>query len=179
MAIKFFGKLDENRAGRRVSEYPAWYFDVHIEELKEAIARGKRSLNRGEVPPDQVAVVKAEIERDEQKMNEIEHYQPQLSVGEREKLMKLYKEELCPMISASLFTRNQMQKGLAPAHEEAKRMVQPVIEVKSELLGELLVAAGGKLENKKTSRNALAKVFKLVGKLLNEPTNIEVLRIDQ
>lgn len=178
MAMNLFGKIDKNRNGVVSSEYPAWYYDVHVAELHETVSRNKRKLERGEVQPELVPVVRAEIERDDKKLDEIKNYKPTLSVAERDKLNKLYKEELCPLISGSLFTHTQMHKGLAPAHEEAKRMVQPVLEIKSEHLVEMLVAVGGKIVGKKASRNDVAKVFKLVGKLLGEATNIEVLRQD-
>lgn len=178
MSLCLFGNVDKNRNGVVSSEYPAWYYDVHVEELRESVAKNKRRLDRGEVQPELVAVVRAEIERDDKKLEEIKNYKPTLSDAERDKLNKLYKEELCPLISDSLFTHTQMQKGLAPAHEEAKRMVQPVLEIKSAHLAEMLVAVGGRIVNKKASRNDVSKVFKLVGKLLGEATNIEVLRQD-
>ncbi|MFZ2956971.1 MAG: hypothetical protein WA705_08790 [Candidatus Ozemobacteraceae bacterium] len=177
--MEFFGEMDKNKNGRVASEYPAWYYDVHMDQLREGVARAKRQLNRGEVPPEMVPVVNGELARDEHKISEIEKHKPAISVGERARLLKLYKEELCPAISAVLFTSNQMKKGLAPAHEEAKRMVKPIIEIKSEELAALVVASGGTLENKRVSRNTLAKVFKLVGKLLGEESNIEVLRKEQ
>ena len=176
--MELYGNVDKNRKGVVASEYPAWYFDVHIDTLREQVARAKRSLSRGTVPPDVVPVVKAEIERDEIRISEIERCQPKLSVAEKEKLWKLYKEELCPLISGSLFSYTQMQKGLAPAHEEATRMVKPVLEVKSELLAEMITKVGGTVVGKKASRNDVARVFKVVGKLLGEATNIEVLRRD-
>lgn len=178
MSLCLFGQIDKNRSGRIASEYPAWYYDVHIENLKESIGKAKRALDRGAVQPEMVPVMRVEIERDEAKLSEIENYQPKLSVAEREKLQKLYKEELCPLISQSLFTYTQMQKGLAPAHEEAKRMIKPVLEVNSPMLAEMVEAVGGKLIGKKASRNDVAKVFKLVGRLLGEATNVEVLRRD-
>jgi hypothetical protein len=176
--MDFFGDLDKNGKGKVASEYPAWYYDVHLDNLREDVSSAKRALAAGRVSAETVQVVKAEIEQGSSKIEQIEKTRPKLSDKERDGLWKLYKEELCPLISANLFSRSSMQKGLASGHEEAKRMVECRIPVKSELLATMLTCANGKVVSGKTNRNSLAKVFKMVGKLLGEATNIEVLRAD-
>jgi hypothetical protein len=176
MSIQLYSSLDKTKDGKISSEYPVWYHDVHLDNLKESVESNKRRLSRGDVPRDQVNNVKSEIEIGEEKLKIISRSYPTLTDAEKDKLCKLYKEELCPLISETLFTYDQMQKGIASGHEEAKRMVQPTIPIKSVILADMIEETGGRIVNKKVCRNDLVKVFKLVGKLIGEPSNLEVLR---
>ena len=175
--MDFFGQVDKTITGKVKSQMPAWYFDTHIEELEESIASAKRRLNRGEVPHDNVPYVRAEIDQNEKKLADIQRSKPSISDGERDKLHKYYKE-LSKTIGDSLFTRSDMNLGLASAHEEANRMTKLNIPISKELQ-ELAIATDVKVEKGKISRNSAAKMFKLIGKLLGEATNIEVLRKDK
>jgi len=103
---------------------------------------------------------------------------PKLSDGEKDRLARIYKEELSPQISASLFTRTDMMKGMANPHEEAKRMVQPCIKLSGEAVQFADLCKVEVKNGNMVSRNNAAKMFKLIGKLLGMPTNIEVLRKD-
>lgn len=178
MAISLYSDLDKDRNGNVISEYPAWYFQTQLDNLSEDIFNLKNRLDRGLIPTSALEESRAELARMKGKLEAIEKSRPKLSTGERDRLWKLWKEELCPKISNSMFTYTDMKKGLADANEEARRMVKPVIDVTEEL-GTLVTTCGGRVEKGKVSRNSLAKVFKIVGRLLGEPSNIEVLRKDR
>ncbi|MCK5616850.1 hypothetical protein KAR91_84090 [Candidatus Pacearchaeota archaeon] len=173
-----FGKEDKNeKTGQIASEYPAWYFESHIQELQETIDRKERALSRGDIPMDAIPETKAAIAREKSKLDAIMGSKPTPSIPEKDKLSKIYKA-LSAKISETLFKRSAMEWGTADAHEEAKRMVQPIISLDKEELG-LAKSCGIKPDgNGKVSRNNAAKIFKLIGKLIGEPTNIEVLRED-
>jgi len=177
MEIQFYGDVDKNNKGGLSSEYPAWYLENHLEDLKESISSRERRLNRGEVMVDSVPYERQELAKEKQRLEEIQRSKPKISIGERQKLVKIYKE-LSDEIARSMFTRSDMMKGVASAHEEAKRMIQPVISLDKEAQG-LAKACGVTITKGKVSRNGAAKIFKLVGKLIDEPTNIEVLREDE
>lgn len=176
MSMKLFGKDDCDQFGKVKSEYPVWYYSVHIDDLEESVASDKRRLNRGEVLASTAATFKADLARKEQKLNDIKSNTPTLSVKERDLLNKLRKE-LEPKIADSLFSRSDMMKGLADGHEEARRMVKNIIPVEPDL-AKFLGFCNCNVVKGKASRNALAKAFKLTGKLLGESTNIEILRKD-
>lgn len=177
-SYKLFSDLDKDRHGRVVSEYPAWYFETHLENMDEEINSTERRLKEGRVPLDQVEYTKAELAAMREKREAIEKARPKLSDIERGKLWKIWKEELCPAISESMFTRTDMKKGLADAHEEARRMVRPCIPVAG-TVAELVEACAGTVVKGKVSRNTLARTFKIVAKLLGESANIEYLRKDR
>jgi len=181
MDIQFYGDVDKDKGrdnrGNNASEYPAWYLETHMEELKESIASRERRLKRGEVFVDSVPYERQELAKEKQRLEEIERTKPKLSIGERQKLVKFYRE-LGDEIQRSMFTYSDMMKGVASPHEEAKRMTEHLIPIDKEL-----IAIAGQAEVRhtkgKVSRNGAAKLFKLIGKLIGEPTNIEVLRRDE
>lgn len=178
MSVQFYGDVDRNEKGQISSQFPAWYFESHVDELKESIARKERSLQRGNIPPDAIPTTKAELARETVRLDEIMKSKPKLGDTERNLIWKHYKA-LGKKISETMFTRSDMMFGTASAHEEAKRMVDPIIELDKEQLAladGIGVAAD---EDNKVSRNNAAKLFKMLGKLLGEPTNIEVLRKDK
>ena len=178
MSVQFFGEVDRNEKGQISSQFPAWYFEAHVDELKESIARKERSLQRGDIPPDAIPTTKAELAKETVRFDEIMKSKPKVGDAEKNLIWKQYKS-LGKKISETMFTRSDMMFGTASAHEEAKRMIDPIIELDKDQLA-LADAIGVKAdENSKVSRNSAAKIFKMLGKLIGEPTNIEVLRKDK
>jgi hypothetical protein len=177
MDIQFYGEVDKDRRGNRTSEYPAWYLENHMEDLQDSISSREGRLKRGEIPIDNVPYEKQELAKEKKLLDDIERSKPKVSIGERQKLVKFYRE-LSDEIQRSMFTHTDMQRGIASAHEEARRMVKPCIPINKDL-AKLAHDCGIKVEKGKVSRNGAAKIFKLVGKLIDEPTNIEVLRLDE
>lgn len=178
MSVEFFGEVDKGQKGEISSQFPAWYFESHLDELRESIARKERSLKRGDIPPDSIPDTRAELAKEIERLRLIEKSKPTTSDQERNLLWKCYKS-LGSKIQDCMFTRSEMMLGTVSAHEEAKRMSQPCIALGKE---ELALAKGCGVvvdENKMVSRNGASRIFKMVGKLIGEPTNIEVLRKDK
>jgi len=184
MPIQFFGKVDKRKQdGKIASEYPAWYMRSQIEELEESINRKERELQRGTIPPSEVMYAKAELEKEQKRLGEIRESEPKLTDAERDSISKVYKE-LGKEIQDTLFTKTDMMKGLADAHEEARLMVGDVISVKDKAFAEMCEACGIPLERegkarRAISRNEASRVYKIIGRYLGENTNIERLRRDK
>ena len=175
--VKFFGDVDKNQHGKIGSFMPAWYSLNHLDTMKESFERKERSIKRGEVPMDAIPEAKAEIVKEKEKYETILKSRPSPSVPERDLLWKHHKA-LGKKIQASMFTRSEMMLGTASAHEEADRMSLPVIELSKEELV-LAKSANVKITGEKVTRNGASKIFKLIGKLIGEPSNIETLRKDR
>lgn len=176
--IVFFGAMDRKRrdpSGPVSSAYPAWYFDAHLEEMKEEIDRKKRDLARGVIPPSEIEYAKEELRKQEDRYREILASKPKLSGKEKDDLYKVYKE-LQDQIIDSMPTYTEMMKGHADPHEEARRMTTPIISVGRH--SELFEALNIRVEGNKVTRNAASRAFKIIGKVLGERTNIEALRRD-
>ena len=79
----------------------------------------------------------------------------------------------------SMFTRSEMKKGLADPHDEARRMVQPCIDI----TGNVHVARSCGIDvptgQTKINRNQATKMWKILGRLCDERTNVEYLRKDR
>jgi hypothetical protein len=78
-----------------------------------------------------------------------------------------------------MFTRTDMKNGLASPREEARRMKKPCITLEPD---ECSIAETCNVEPDKkrmVSRDAATKVFKLLGNILDEPANVEHLRLDK
>lgn len=171
--VKFFGKVDRKEGGKIKSQYPAWFFDKQIDDLKESIESQERLIKSGaarEVSQD----MEARLERDKQRYKDILESRPELSEGDKDELNKRYKE-FGSKIQESMFTHTDMEKGFASPNEEAHRMSDPIIEIKDkgvEILKECnVIPIDGKV-----SRNQLTKAWQIIGKALGESTNAETLR---
>jgi hypothetical protein len=179
-AIRFFSKIDMKTTDgktRVVSEYPAWYFDHIKEELQENIRQNKFILenDRG-ITREKRIEVSQQLERMESKFSEIEGGVPEMNAVDKDKVAKA-RVDLTKQIKDSLFSRSQMQKGLADAHKEAKRMTEPCIKLSPEA-EEVASWCGVKASGGKLNRNDATRVWKIVGKYLGEETNIEAYRKD-
>jgi len=173
--IQFFGEIDLNdQTGERRSEYPAWYFDVHIEELREGVERKQRQLDQGLILPDQVQMMKADIERENEKLKTIEKSRPRLTGEQKDRCWNAYKE-VADQLATTMPTRKQTQDGLVNPHDELKRMKKTKhIEIDPAIAK----SCGVKPVNGKVTGDEAVKCYKILGKVLGESTNPERLRRD-
>jgi len=172
--IQFFGKVDRNEKGKIVSQVPAWAMETHLDELRESIASKKRYLDKGLIEPSEIPYAKAEIKREEKRLEEIEVSRPKISSKDKDELASAHKE-LGEKIGESFFSRDEMTKGLANPGEEARRMINPIIKVDPKLAE----ACGVRHDKGMVSRNGASKIFKIIGKAIGERTNTEYLRPDR
>ena len=170
-SLEFFSKVDKDKDGNVGSPFPAWYFDSKVDSMKETIQQRERALERGDIPPDYIYQTREDLKRDKERLDSIESSKPRLSDTQSDSLGKAYKN-LSEGISESMFTRDDMQRGFADAHEEARRMVKPCIKVNPELARK----CGIDTKDGMVSRNDASVILKIVGKSLGEETNVERLR---
>lgn len=170
--IQLFGIVDQTDKGKIKSEYPAWMHKTGIEDMQEEIDSYDRGEKLGIYPhdPDRMARVKMKRER----LEAIKSSKPKLTDKQKDDLVKQY-ERLGEKISAEMPTRSQMEMGTVDAHEEAMKMIEPGISMNPELAKSCNI----RLKKGKVSRDDATKAWKIVGALLGEPTNAEVLRRDR
>ena len=177
--IQFFGNIDrkgKHKDGAITSEYPAFYFHNHYEELKETTERQERQIELGLVPASELPYVKAEVSRNQKRMVDIKEANPRLSGLQKDAIHKIYKD-LADSISDSMYIRSDMKKGLVDAHEEARRMIEPIISIKGK--EKFFHNMGIRAQDGKVSRNQASRAYKIIGKVLRENTNVEKLRRDR
>jgi len=177
--IEFFGAADRKGKtinGEITSEYPAWYLDNHVEELQRDIDRIEGGLKAHTIPDNSRPQHEAELKSLKERQLSIINSKPRLSGKDKDTLSDLYKD-LVNQVSDSMFTRSEMMKGLASAHEEARRMVGSIINVGDN--GQIFMNMGITPIDGKVSRNQASRAIKIIGRLLGEPTNIEYFRKDR
>jgi len=178
--IEFFGAVDKkgkHADGKVTSEYPAWYLDTHIQELQEEINKYENSIKNNLIPEKEMPRSREEVKRLKERMTLIIKSKPKITGKDLDTLNGIYKD-LTGQIGDSMFTYTEMQKGLVSAHEEARRMINPIISVNSECAS-ILPQLGIKPQDGKISRNQAGKVIKIIGRLLGERTDTEYFRKDQ
>ena len=142
------------------SEYPAWYFPYQIRELEEEIARERRRIDRGEVPPGNLMTAKYQVEKLERKLEEIKASKPRLSGKQKDKVAEETKY-LGEKIREGLLDTDEMHKGIHyRPQDELKRMLTPYIKFK------------GKMLNRKQAE----REWKIRRRLLGEDPRVELLR---
>jgi hypothetical protein len=174
--IVFFSEMDYNKEGKPSAQYPSWYFDVHLDSLKNDAERIEHQIKMELIPQSEIAIQKNNLKKYRERIAKIEEGRPKLGAVDKDKVYSAYKE-IGDRIADSLFTRSDMMKGTADAHEEARRMSEPCIPVTPEMR-EYVLSCNRTPVSGKISRNDLSDVWKTMGKALGEPTNVEVLRRD-
>lgn len=173
--IEVFGKVDRNKDGVVVSEYPAWYFDRKKTELREKINHDRAMLDGGYVSADRIGIMKEQLRDMESRLAEIEKSKPKLEGKEKDEIGKVRKD-LGGNVKGAMFSYSEMQKGTADAHEEARRMTEPdVVELKGSAY-EFAKKCNVPMDGNKVSRTSAEKVWKIASKLLGVMSNTEALR---
>ncbi len=180
--MKFFGKIDHNQHGNISAQKPAWAMQSSIEDLEENINAKKIALEAGHVPYDSIPATKEELKKEEIKLKEIMESQPKFKdINEENAAYKIYKE-MSDKIQETMFTRSEMKLGTVDAHEEARRMVDPIIKLtkeQAELARENNIKVIEKPGGLYTSRDGATQLWKLIGYYFSEKTNVETLRKDK
>ncbi len=174
--LKLFGEIDRQANGSISSEYPAWMNRVHINNLKEEVGKIEINLERNRIPHDKVYYEKEKLMMLKTKLENIDRSKPHLSDGEKGRLEKMY-QYLGETISELMPTRTENLKGLFNTHKELECMQRPCIKVPEEFVSYVLASNITVLDGK-ISRNQAAKVWKIIGNLLDRHTNVEYLRKD-
>jgi hypothetical protein len=173
-----FGDIDRNKDGKVASEFPAWYQLTQVDNLKEEINQIDVGIRSGRFATDEIYKAKMDKANKESNLDAIMKSKPKPSDSERNLLYKHY-NAFGKKISESLYTRSDMALGLAPAHEEAKRMKLPCIVLTPDECA-IAISCNVKPDKKgMVSRDQATKAFKLLGKILDEPANVEHLRLDK
>jgi hypothetical protein len=173
-----FGSVDKNRDNKIASEWPAWMQERNVDNLKEEINQIEVGIRSGRFNPDEVHEARQDKANKEAKLEAIMKSKPNPDVAEKDMLYKYYRS-FGAKISESMFTRSDMNYGLAPAHEEAKRMKLPCITLDPNECEIALSCNVTPNKKRMVSRDQASKVFKLLGKILDEPANVEHLRQDK
>lgn len=176
--FQFFGEVDYNKNGRISSQYPAWAFRHLINELVNDITDLEKQMKDYSIDPETRGKLLSRLQIRQERLTKIRDSFPKV---DKDKVYSIVGGEnengtLGQKIADSMFTRTDMMKGIADAHEEDRRMHEPVIKLEGK---EIDMAKGCNVRingEGKVSRNDAVKVWKIGRKYLGEVSNVEVLR---
>lgn len=175
--FQVFGSVDLNSKGEVKSQYPSWYFDHLKDELTDEISRIETDLKFDRIPKTEVSITQDRLRQKKDKLKELDKSCLELRGKQKDRVAGI-REELGTKISETMFSRSDMKKGLADAHEEMRRMTEPTIQVSGDSL-KFAQACNVRVVKGKITRDGAAKVWKIASKALGDvPTNVEHLRKD-
>lgn len=180
--IKFFGEADlvrdkETGELKIAAQYPSWYFTEQKRELEDSIRSKERQLEKGLVNPIHIENIQQALKKERDLLNKINASEPKFKGFQKDKMAKI-KSDLGEKIADSMYTYSEMMKGTADAHEEAHRMSEPIIQIDADTAE--LAKANNIIPDKKNkiSRNQASKLWKMLARVMEESSNVEVLRKD-
>jgi hypothetical protein len=174
-SVEFFGSIDRKKNGDIASNVPSWYLRQQKEDLENDIDRTQGTLDRKEAHPSQEPKMRANLEKMKTKRDAIEESKPKFN-GIQQDAIAEASDGLGKKIADSMFTLSDMKKGVADAHEEARRMSEPIIKLSEK---ELLFAqkSGCKISRDgKVNRIDAERAWKIMRRALGENSNTETLR---
>ena len=171
--IQFFSEVDMNDQGHITSAMPAWYFDAHIDELREAVGRKERALQMGMVPQEDIFRTREEIKREKVKLKSIEASKPELKGANKDRCWKVY-QSLQDQIKDTMPTRKEAKDGLVSPQQELTRLKTKHIKVDPEIAK----ACGVNVVKGHITGDEANKCYQILGRALGENTFTEALRRD-
>ena len=171
--IQFFSEIDMDDKGHVTSSMPAWYFEAHIDELKETIGRKERALERGYIDQDQIFSVREELKIERKQLKGIEDSKPKLVGRNQDRCWNAYKS-LQDQIAETMPTRKENFDGLVSPQSELKRLKTKHIKIDTEIAK----ACGVNVVHGKITGDEANKCYQILGKALGENTYTEKLRRD-
>lgn len=171
--IQFFSEIDMNEKGNITSSMPAWYFEAHMEELREGIEKKERALEAGLILQDQIARTKEEVKRERSKLKGIESSKPDLQGRNKDRCWNAYKS-LQEQITETMPTRKENFDGLVSPQAELKRLKTKHVKIDTEIAK----ACGVNVVHGKITGDEANKCYQILGRALGENTYTERLRRD-
>jgi len=174
--FQIFGSVDLTEKGQVKSAYPSWYFDQLRDDLQNEVDRMERQIDSDVLPRSELPLVKERLKQKRDKLLNLDAAAVELRGKQKDRAYKVY-EDIGAQIKETMFSRDDMRKGLADAREEMKRMTEPCIDLRGDAL-KAAQACNVKVVKGKVTRDGAAKVWKIFGKALGERSNVEALRKD-
>ena len=171
--IQFFSEIDMNEKGNITSSMPAWYFEAHIDELRETIGRKERALERGYIDQDQIFRVREELKLERKQLKGIEDSKPKLGGRNKDRCWNAYKS-LQDQIAETMPTRKENFDGLVSPQAELKRLKTKHIKIDPEIAK----ACGVNVVKGHITGDEANKCYQIIGRALGENTYTEKLRRD-
>lgn len=173
----FFTEADVSEKGNICSQVPSWSMTQLIEEMDRDIRQLEREAGDYSIAADKRAKIIEGLEQRKERRDMMSK-KPKLDKDKIRLLVGTEREKgsLGEKISDSMFSSEDMARGIADAAVEVRRMLDPCIKLSPE---EAEVASGCNVtmdKNRMVSRDDAIRVWRM-GRLYNEEmSNPELLR---
>lgn len=176
--FQFFGEVDLNQHGRIASNLPAWTYNQLIDDLEYDIRVNEINLQDTSLGPEAKGKLLSKSKEMKERLDGIKSSKPKVDNDAVYNVVgsNMAGGSLGEKISESMFTRDQMEKGIAEPREEARRMTEPIIKLSGKEL-EMAIGCGIRPNKEgKVSRDQAINIWKIGRKYLGELSNAELLR---
>ena len=173
--IQWFTEVDYNSKREIAANYPAWYFDVQLNELNEEIHVLEQGIEDGFYEARFIKEARKKLKEKKERYNIILEGKPKISGMKKDEVYRAV-QEFEKSILDSKFTWEEcwnVKKHHADAHEEARRMVTPCIKVTNRIVADFAKQAGMRMENGKISRNDAINACAVLAKSIGEQINVD------
>ena len=167
-------------AGKIGSAKPAWYFHGQLEEQMRDLENQKAQLAGGGVSPENLHRIRAQIARDEAKLDIIKDTFPTPTSHKKDTLDGIW-QEIGAAITRSMYSYSDMTTGVADPHEEVRRAKDPIIPVSRPVARWIIYCNGNVVKDSadnelKIKRDDAVRAWQIAGRILGENTRSENLR---
>jgi hypothetical protein len=174
--IMFFTESDIDPVTKKIKNtYPTYFNRKQKEDLEEEIRKMEKGLENKYYQADDIGKVRETLSRAKKSLETLQEHAPSMEKN-KDRIYNMTKE-LSEKIAPAMFSRSDMMKGTADAHEEARRMSEPTIELSPELVGTAL-ANGMKVHGRMVTRDDAVRLWQFGRRTLGELSDAEVLRRD-
>jgi hypothetical protein len=179
--FRFFGEDEIHPKTHRPSGMkPSWFFSKNIEDKVEEVRKAEHSLASGAVAESRLPRFKALLAQKKARLQEMKNSCPKVTALQEVELKK-YHALIGKTIAETMFNREDDKRGVVDIQEEARREREPIIAVR-DVVYSLAIQSGAIITEIKgdamITRTAAVNMWQMIGKLIGENTNAEILRQD-
>jgi hypothetical protein len=175
-AINFFTEIDLDKNGNPKASYPFYQNPRQLEEIKEDKRKLEQAVAKGFVDTDHLPEIQGRINQYSKQLEALEKHNPDMTknIDRIDKTSKALAEVISPL----MFTRKEMREGLVDPHEEARRMVEPCVELPKEVCETAIKNGVPVGSDRKVSRDNAVRLWQMCNRTLGKSTDAEYLRRD-
>jgi hypothetical protein len=166
----------DKKTGKIVNTYPSYFNRKQKDDLEEEIRRLETGLDNNYFPREKTGEIREQLKKAKTAYEKSMEIKPHFEKN-KDTISKMV-GDLGEEITRSMFTRSEVQKGLADSHEEARRMSEPVIVLN--VRAAQIAQDNGILlhDGRKVTRTDAVRLWQLGRYALGEMRDAEVLRRD-
>ncbi len=173
--IQFFTEMDIDSKGRIKHTYPIYFERLQEQDIREEIRRTETGLENKYYSGAGIGEARERLKKAKDSLDKLLEIRPKFD-KQKDSINRLTKE-LATVITPSMYRRKDVSKGLVDAHQEARKMVEPVITL-TPWAQKVAITNGIRVKDGKVSRDDASRLWQMGREALGEERNIEILRRD-